>query len=115
VAAVLSQQIDRLLSDLAQRSDLTPATIRAAVPAELSARVHQKEFARALIERAREYRARVRLGRLRAAILAGTALVGTKFLRGVERSGLLLSGDQPTAKFGVFLTGLQNELSGSGD
>src|SRR5271166_4003889 len=102
--------LSELISELAKQGLLNPDFIRSQARAAGLSSWGMRRLTKTTIELAKDFRLRGQLGRLRAALLLGTSVVGEPFVTALERNGILLSDDQTIEKFGRFLEGLRTEL-----
>jgi hypothetical protein len=115
VSTDLAIQLHAFISMLAQESDLSPATIKKKLPANLEPYINKRAFSKRLLNQARHYRTRMQLGKFRAALMAGVGLLDMAFLQEIERDGLLLSDGMAPVKYGQFLTALAQEVARRND
>jgi hypothetical protein len=103
------------ISSLARNNSLTPDFIRSLAKAAGFSNWSEKRLIKATVQLAKEFRLRGQLGRLRAAVLFGTSLVGDSFVTAIERAGILLADDHTIETFGRFLEGLRTEIDDVND
>src|SRR5579864_743163 len=99
-----------LMSRLARHEPLNPNYIREQTEGSEFLSWSTARLMKLLLEGTRNYRNRGQLGRLRAALLTGTTILGRSFITRAERQGLLLTNDMPLSSFRQFLTDLSAEV-----
>src|SRR5947209_8106915 len=109
----IEKRVQSLISDLTAKRSLTPEFIQAEFQRNEFHKVSEKQLMKATLKVVGTFRTRGQMGRFRAAILAGTTILGVAFSTAIERSGALLSDNMPPEKFRNFLVSLQVELRSS--
>jgi hypothetical protein len=100
-----------LMSRLARQDPLTPNYIREQMHENGFLAWSTTALMKQLLESSRDHRKKNQLGRLRAALLTGTTVLGPSFITRAERQGLLLTDDMPLSSFGQFLDNLYAEIN----
>ena len=88
--AELEQQIRKIVRSLARENPLTPEDIAKREDVHGLSTWSRKHVLRAIVQATKDLRARGQLGKLRAALLIGTTLLGDSFLTSAQRAGTLL-------------------------
>lgn len=99
-----------LMSRLARQEPLSPNYIREQMESSGFLVGNTASLMKLVLEHSKNYRNRGQLGRLRAALLSGTTILGSAFITKAERGGLLLTDDMPRSFFGQFLRDLAAEV-----
>jgi hypothetical protein len=99
-----------LMSRLARHEPLNPNYIREQMDRSGFLSWSTASLTKLVLECSRDHRDRGQLGRLRAALLAGTTILGRSFITKAERQGLLLTDDMAVSSFGRFLADLSAEV-----
>lgn len=103
------------MSKLARHEPLTPDSIREQMETSGFLGLNAASLMKVILEHSRDYRNRGQMGRLRAALLTGTTIIGSTFITKAERQGLLLTDDMPVSAFGQFLIDLHAEVKLTND
>src|SRR6266851_2524956 len=108
----LDQRLREIVRRLARMNPLTPTVINSSEDVSALSHWSHKHVLSTLLKVAKDFRARDQLGKLRAALLVGTTVLGEKFLTRAERSGILLASGRSDAKFAQLLNQLNAETAG---
>lgn len=111
--SLLEQQVLDAASSLARIEPLTPRHIETSKSVKGFSAHSKKHTMKALVKSARAFRERQHFGKLRAALLMGTTLLGDEFLVQTERSGVLLAEHTPDERFSTLLRKLHQETDNS--
>src|SRR2546427_3141766 len=109
--AELEQQIRKIVRSLARENPLTPEDIAKREDVHGLSTWSRKHVLRAIVQATKDLRARGQLGKLRAALLIGTTLLGDSFLTSAQRAGTLLGDVARKESFGRFLDELTAETA----
>ena len=101
--AALEERILEAARSLSRINPLTPEAIGHNKDVSHLSAWSQVRKLKAVVEAARVFRVRHQFGKLRAAVLMGTTLLGDRFLVQAERAGILLAESAQGEEFSEFL------------
>jgi hypothetical protein len=111
------QEIERyfveITTGLARENPITLQSVQSKLPSRTLGSPTEKQLLKAALRVTTDYSKRGQFGRVRAALLLGTTMLGISFITRIERTGVLLCDEASSVKFHQFLAQLSIEAGAS--